>query len=155
VNSTLLVLSTYHNDKGVGYFFEKISPNYAKNGQTYLSFLPQYKRKEERFMRKTLKTEQDRQTAFQKIKAAANHHAHTVNVVVDHLYEAMMQYKDSDSVIIYSSDGVEFQVNESIYRLCYVNNRIELCNISQNDAVITYFDNNTEKAQVMEYFQKL
>lgn len=106
-------------------------------------------------MRKTLKTEQDRQTALQGIKAAANHHASTINTVIDDLYEAIMQYKDSDSLIIFTSYGIEFKANGSIYRLSYKNQQIELFNVKQIDTILAQFDNSIEKAKVMESFQNL
>lgn len=106
-------------------------------------------------MRKTIKTEQDGLTLFQRIKAAADHHAHTVNEVIDHLFEAIKQYKDSDSVSIFTSHGMVFKAGGSIYRLSYNNDKISLSNSEQSENIIAEFDNMTSKDKVMEVFQNL
>lgn len=106
-------------------------------------------------MHKILRTESDIQEAFQRIKQAADHHATTVNQVIDHLFEAIKQFKDANSTILYDSNGVEFTISGTVYRLQYANGRIDLNSSGQLTLNNISFDNTNDRASVMSVFQGL
>lgn len=106
-------------------------------------------------MRKTIKTEQDGFKAYQRIKALADHHAHTINQVIDHLYVAIKQYKDTDSTIIYTGNTIEFKAKGIIFSMSYVIDKITFSTRENKDHIIAYFDNSLDRETVMEFFRNL
>ncbi|GAA0342261.1 hypothetical protein GCM10008967_35800 [Bacillus carboniphilus] len=113
-------------------------------------------------MRKSLKTAQDRELTYQRIKEAADHHAQSVNLTIDWLYEALQQYVDAGSVIVHLGNALMFRVRGSIYRLEYNYDSITLSSggamndgETASEGIIASFDNNSTREQVMDAFSRL